>query len=251
MKCELFLLPAELPDFHAKGRRVVLVDVLRACTSLSVALAAGAARIIPAESVEEAKQLLRALDREYALLAGEMDGRKLPGFDLGNSPAEFREPTLAGKTIVFTSTNGARLMTRMVDASEQVLLSFVNLAAVGDYLLACGDSDLTLVCAGQEGRFSLEDAVCAGMLCDWLRRREPTARFNDSASAAMVLYSAHEHDLPGLLQICEHGAFLRENGMGDDLVAAARLNTVPLVPVVREGRITAALPPFAPAPPGE
>ena len=70
MRCDLFLIPGELPDFYAKGRRVVLVDVLRACTSLAGALETGAVRIIPAESIEGAKQLLNALDREYSLLAG-------------------------------------------------------------------------------------------------------------------------------------------------------------------------------------
>ena len=245
MRCDLFFSPSELPDFYVKGRRVVLVDVLRACTSLAVALEAGAARIIPAESVEEAKQLVKALDREYTLLAGEMDGRKLPGFDLGNSPREFKDPSLAGKTIVFTSTNGARLMAQMVDAGEQVLLSFLNLSGAGSYLLGSGyASELTVVCAGQDGHFSLEDAVCAGMLCDWLLKRDPAVEFNDCGQAARILHRAHASDLPGLLRLCSHGVFLRENGMGEDLIEAARVDSVGLVPVVRDGRITAVRPPW-------
>lgn len=244
MKCDVLLIPGELPDFYAKGRRVVLVDVLRACTSLAIAMETGAVRVIPAESVEDAKQLLNALDREYALLAGEKDGVKLPGFDLGNSPREFQNPSLAGKTLVYTSTNGARLMTQMVDALEQPLLSFVNLSSVGEYLLATGDAEVAVVCAGQHGRFSLEDAVCAGMLCHWLQGRRTALECNDGARAAMDLYRGYRDDLSRLLHSCTHGSFLRANGMGEDLVEAARVDSVSLVPVVREGRVTALRPPW-------
>jgi 2-phosphosulfolactate phosphatase len=240
MKCELFLSPGEVPDYHVKGRRVVLIDVLRACTSLTIALEAGAERVIPAESVEQAKQLLAVLDREYALLAGEKEGAKLPGFDLGNSPGGFRDPMLAGKTVVFTSSNGAALMARMIGAQEQCLLSFVNMKAVVSYLKSTAETELMVICAGQEGRFSLEDAVCGGMVCDILLAQDPSVELNDGAVAAALLYQHHRKDLAAMLAGSSHGGFLARSGMAADLAEAAKVDSVPLVPVVRDGRITAA-----------
>ncbi len=244
MKVDLLLTPGEVPDFHTKGRRIVLVDVLRACTSLAIALEAGAERIVPAESVEGAKQLLTLLDRKSTLLAGEMDGEKLPGFDLGNSPREFRDPIVAGKTIIFSSSSGAPLMARMFDVAEKPLLSFVNMEAVAEYLAAAADSEIMVVCAGQEDRFSLEDAVCGGMLCERLASRGIALETNDAAQAALLLYEAHRNDLSSLVRACSYGRFLSGLGMDADLEEAARVDSVRLVPVVREGRVTTARPPW-------
>jgi 2-phosphosulfolactate phosphatase len=244
MKIDLFMTPGELPPSYAKGRRLVLVDVLRACTSLTVALASGAERIVPAESVEGAKRLLALLDRESTLLAGEQDGSKLPGFDLGNSPGDFRSPRVDGKTVVFTSTNAAPLMARMVDEVEKPLLSFVNMKSVVDYLRAVEKAEVSIVCAGQSGHFSLEDAVCGGMLCARLLEKG-NYECNDGARAALVLYESFRADLPGLLAGCSHGRFLRELGLEEDLREAAALDSLTLVPVVRESRVTVLRPPWS------
>jgi len=243
MKIDLFLTPGGLPASYTKGRRVVVIDVLRACTSLTVALASGAEKVVPADSVEGAKQLLALLDRESTLLAGEQEGVKLPGFDLGNSPGEFRDPRVVGKTLVFTSTNGAPLLARMFDEVERPLLSFVNVRAVEEYLEAVRDAELTIVCAGQSGGFSLEDAVCGGMLCARLSRLGEHD-YNDGARAALLLYENHRSDLAGLMRTCSHGRFLAELGLTEDLEEATRVDSIQIVPVVREGRITALKPPW-------
>jgi len=245
MKIEVFLSPREVPEHYAKGRRIVLVDVLRACTCVTLALESGAERIVPTESIEGAKQLLSLLDRKGTLLAGEKDGAKVPGFDLGNSPAEFRDPAVTGKTIVFTSDSGAPLMARGFGESEKPLLSFINLSAAAQYLTAAKDEEITILCAGQEGRFSLEDAVCAGMLCHTLTHRKPPAELNDAAWAALLLYRLHREDLFGLVCRSVTGAFLCGQGLEADVEEATRVDSVSMVAVVREGRVVAAR---APAP---
>jgi 2-phosphosulfolactate phosphatase len=266
MRIELFLTPGELPDFHTKGRRIFLVDVLRAGTSLAVALEAGAERIVPAESVEGAKQLLSLLDRKTTLLAGEKDGSKVPGFDLGNSPAEFRDPGVAGRTIVFTSDNAAPLMARMYDEVDKPLVSFVNVSAAASYLNAGSDEEVTILCAGQGGQFSLEDAVCGGMLCakilenagysretaspEWWMRSDSestpggTGRENvllsDGARAALHLYHTHRDAIAPLIRSASGGRRLRELALGGDLDEASRVDSLSVVPVIREGRVVLA-----------
>jgi 2-phosphosulfolactate phosphatase len=237
MKIDLFLVPGEVPDFSTKGRRVIVIDVLRACTTLAVAVASGAERIVPVDSVEGAKQLLALLDRKTTLLAGEREGINLPGFDLGNSPLEFRGPRIRGKSIIFTTTNGAPLMARMNNTVETLLLALVNLETVVEYLHATAEPEWSIICAGQGGRFSLEDAFCGGMAVDSLLERGLDLDLNDGARAAHVLYTAHRADPAGLVRGSAHGRFLFENGMEGDVEAACALNSVPVLPVLREGRV--------------
>jgi 2-phosphosulfolactate phosphatase len=237
MRVDLFFGPSEIPVHFTKGRRVVIVDVLRACTSLTLALENGVEQIIPVDSVEEAKQLLSSLDRGTSVLAGEQEGMNLPGFDLGNSPAEFLEPGIAGKTVVYASPNGGPLLSRNLEALEKLLLSFVNVGAVVSYLHGKEEPELTVICAGHEGRFSLEDAVCAGMLLDRLDVGDSGAILNDGARAAWVLYRAYCDELEEVVRNSSQGRALQESGMEEDLRAAVQIDSVPLVPLVREGRI--------------
>lgn len=239
MRIDLFVTPQEIPLFYTKGRRVVVVDVLRACTSLSFALHSGIDQIIPVETVEGAKHLQSTLDRATSLLAGEQDGAKVVGFDLGNSPREFQDPRLEGKTILYALLSGPPLLTRSMEALEKLLLSFVNMGALVRYLSAKEDSELTIICSGHDGRFAMEDMVAAGMLIDLLGKggSEP---LNDGASAAWILYRSHRRDLGAMIRDSAAGRDLIGQGLEADLDESIRLDAVDLVPVAREGRITLA-----------
>ena len=237
MKIDLFVTPQEIPLDFTKDRRVVLVDVLRTSTNLAYALHCGVEQIIPVESVESAKLLQATLDRESSLLAGEQNGEKLPGFDLGNSPSDFQSPELAGKTILYWSDTGAPLLSRQQESLEKLLLAFVNMQAVVEYLRAKADPELTIICAGQGGRFSMEDTVCGGMLIDQLGVDGPDIELNDGARAAWILYLAHRKDVEAVIRDSSQGVFLREQGLESDLEAAARVDTIPIVPAAKDGRV--------------
>jgi len=239
MRIDLFVTPQEIPLFYTKGRRVVVVDVLRAGTSLSFALHAGVEQVIPVDSVEGAKQLQATLDRATSLLAGEQDGAKVAGFDLGNSPREFQDPSLKGKTVLYALLSGPSLLTRSMEAVEKLLLSFVNMGALVRYLSAKEDAELTIICGGHDGRFAMEDMVAAGMLIDLLGKRN-SELLNDGARAAWILYLAHRRDLAAMIRESAAGRALVEQGMEEDLDASIRLDAVDLVPVAREGRVTPA-----------
>ena len=237
MRIDLFVNPQEIPLFYTKGRRVVVVDVLRASTTLCYALQAGAEKIIPVDSVEEAKQILGTLDRETSLLAGEQDGQKLAGFDLGNSPSELRGEDLEGKTIVFACDDAGPLLSRSMEAVEKLLLSFTNVGEMVKYLAETGDQELTVICAGFNGRFALEDALAAGMLLDRLDPATAEADLNDAARACWILYLAHRQDLGGAVRRSAQGRALHEGGADLDVELAVQVDSTPFVPVVRDGRI--------------
>ena len=233
---DLYFTPAEAERASIDGRQIVIIDVLRSCTSIAAALSNGASKIIPVESVEEAARLASTLGSKSRLLCGERDGRKVSGFDLGNSPREYARERVEGATLIFASTNASPLMAGLLQGREQLLLAYVNVGAVADAARRRGE-DLAIVCAGKNNRFALEDAACAGAL---IRRLEDAgAAVNDAAEMAREYDRVHGHDPEAILRRCEHGRDLIAMGFEDDLPVCAKIDCLPVVPYLREGRITA------------
>ncbi|HKK92867.1 MAG TPA: 2-phosphosulfolactate phosphatase, partial [Longimicrobiales bacterium] len=168
------------------GATAVVVDLLRATSTIVAALSAGARGIYPAASTEEALRLAQSLGREDTLLCGERKGVRIEGYDLGNSPAEFTRDVIADKRLVLDTTNGTSALLAVSEADRVFATSLVNLAATGRTLE--GTDDVLIVCAGREGAFALEDAVCAGALIAELGGPE-ALDLDDGARAAYVLAS--------------------------------------------------------------
>jgi 2-phosphosulfolactate phosphatase len=185
----------------------VVIDVLRASTTLTVGLSHGARRVVPAATPEEA-QAVRAR-HPGSLLCGERDGRIIPGFDLGNSPFEYTAGRVAGRTLVFASTNGSQAMRRAWPARHVLLASFVNASAALERLR--GGEHAVLVCAGKAGGFALEDAACAGLLCARLVAGGATL---DGAAArlALTLAPADAAEVRTVVEGAAHGRYLRQLG---------------------------------------
>ena len=236
-RIDVHLTPSSVERSSLEGRSIVVVDVLRSSTTIAWALRNGAAKVIPVETVEEATRLAQTLDAKTRLLCGERDGRKVSGFDLGNSPREYTRERVEGKTLVFASTNASPLMAGGLAGHAQRILGYVNLSAVADALWKEG-ADVTVVCAGRVGRFSLEDAACAGALARRLAGRAAGLSLNDAAEMAAEYDRAHGQDPEGILRRSEHGRYLIELGFEEDLPLCAAVDQVPLVPILKDGRIT-------------
>lgn len=237
-RVDVYLMPSEVDRAMLEGRQIVVIDVLRSCTSIAVALANGASKIIPVATVEEATKLAQTLDPKSRLLSGERDGNKVGGFDLGNSPRDYTRDRVEGKTIVFASSNASPLMAGLLGGREQRLLSYVNLSAVADEVIKTAQ-DLTIVCAGRTGRFSLEDAACAGALVGRLSNSVIGLELNDAAELTREYDRTHGQDVEGILRRSEHGRYLIELGFEEDLPVCAKVDSVPVVPHLKEKRITA------------
>jgi 2-phosphosulfolactate phosphatase len=191
----------------ARRLTAVVIDVLRATTTLTVAFANGARRMIPVADPARAFAL-RERDASV-LLCGERGGIKVPGFDLGNSPAEYGPEVVAGRTLVFASTNGSLAMLACGGCGTRLLAAFVNAKAA---VARLGDQDFVLLaCAGREGHFSLEDAACAGWLCNGLAARGARIE-GEEARLAMALAPREAGEILPLLQGSAHGRTLRGQG---------------------------------------
>ena len=241
MKVHVYFTLNRVTEDQLRGKRVVVIDVLRTCTTIATAIANGCRELIPAESIETATALATDIDRKSVFLCGEREGKLIDGFDLGNSPREYKEKIVKDKNIVFVSTNGSIALVKSRFAAVSVVCAFVNVSAVTDYLLH-GTDDVYILCAGNQGRFSLEDAVCSGMLLEGLRSKlENVFELNDSAVAAEVLLKKYTKRIKALLRHCDHGHYLTEIGYGRDLTVCAEVDSLHVVPVMREGRITKAV----------
>ncbi len=204
---EVLFTPAE---FRALRQRelsdavCVVIDVLRATSSIVTALANGAEAVIAVEEISEALALRQ--QRPEVLLAGERDGLRIGAqltggveFDLGNSPREHTAEGVRGKTIVFTTTNGTRALRACAPARRVLVCSFLNLRATARHLENLQPDNLLLVCSGTQEECALEDVLAAGALCDLLGGRFTSAAA-DSAHIARTLHQGARSDLPGAMR---------------------------------------------------
>lgn len=240
MRLDVFFGAQELTSADVQGRVVVVIDVLRASTTIAIALANGARTVIPFESAEEAITRSKSFERSDYKLAGERRNLIIPGFDLGNSPVEYTREAVDGKTILFTTTNGTGALIAVQAAREVIVGAYVNFTAVSAMARAAARarSDIAIVAAGSERHFSLEDAACAGRYVRAIRRGLADVVLNDGAVAALQLERRHGNDLSRLFAASTHGRALAEAGFADDLVVCGAIDAHPVVPVYQDRHVT-------------
>jgi len=222
-----------------QGKVVAVIDVLRASTTIAVALANGARTVVPFESSDEAITRSKQLERDQVLLAGERKNFPIPGFDLGNSPVEFTQSRVAGRNVFITTTNGTRALTSLQGARDVVVASYVNHAAVTAMLRAAArESDILIVCAGDEGHFSLEDGACAGRYVRTITDQNPSITTNDAGLACALIDRTYGDNIAKIFEDSAHGQALAKAGFGDDLVACAAVDSHPVVPIYQDKQIT-------------
>lgn len=221
------------------GRVVAVVDVLRASTTIAAALHHGARCVIPFDSAEEVVSRSKAFHRRDVRLAGERRMRPIAGFDLGNSPREFTRAAVEGKTILLATTNGTVALLTVQGARDVVVASYVNATAALAFLRAAarGGLDVTIVCAGRERHFSLEDAAFAGRMARGIARRRADVRLNDAARTCALLDRRYGDRVAELFADADHGRALAEAGFEADLAVCAEIDAFPVVPVYVDRQI--------------
>ena len=235
MRADIQLIPWNVPIKKAEGKVFVVIDVLRAATTIIEALSNGCTEVIPAVTVDEAFDLAKKSPREDTLIGGERGGLKVDGFDLGNSPREYTRDVVFGKRVILTTTDGTKAL-HWVAAFEHVLVgAFTNAHAVVQRCIAL-KVDPVMVPAGKRGGFSLEDVVCGGMMIDFLDKKG--VALTDGARAACILYKAFDRDLLEMARTSEHGRELIQLGLEKDLGFCVQTNVSSSVPVFRKGSIT-------------
>jgi 2-phosphosulfolactate phosphatase len=204
------------PAEAAPSPVAVVVDVMRATSTIVQALASGWERVYCAPGIEEARRVRDALGE--GLLGGERDAVQIPGFDLGASPREVREPR--GSTLIMSTTNGTRAIVTAAESCETVLLgSLLNLDAVAAAVRERGE-DVVIVCAGWKDLFAIDDAYCAGRIT-----RELEGARTDAAVAAEVIAGAFPRSIDGI-----NARTYGPPGLEEDIAWVAQDNLLEVVP---------------------
>ncbi len=230
LSIDVVFTPDLLPFSDLTGNIVVVADILRATTTITFAMANGTTSITPVLTPENALRL--AANQPDTLIGGERGGKKVRGFDLGNSPREYTQAIVSRKRIVLTTTNGTRTLQACRSAEQVLVGSFLNLRAIINRLVQV-EGEVIFACSGREGGFCMEDTVFAGACVDVLK----DAQLTDSAEAAKTLYQRHRYNLLGMLKNCYHGRNLTSIGLAGDLEFCAQTDFVDVVPRQIDGRI--------------
>lgn len=242
----VYFSPNHLDELELRDKIVVVIDVLRASTTITYAMRAGAREIIPVATVEQAMKIVGNLhstmksDQPAMVLCGERGGKRIEGFKLGNSPFEYNEETVFGKSLILTTTNGAVALTKAKHARQCFVTSFVNLSASVEALASIegvANEHIVILTSGREEEFSLEDATCAGMIITRLMTRFGRLGLSDAARAALSVYQQYGSDIYRTLLESDHGRTLIDLGFERDILAASELDSVPLVPVLEQTAI--------------
>ncbi|MCZ8512811.1 2-phosphosulfolactate phosphatase [Paenibacillus filicis] len=235
------VMEARTEELHHKT--VVVIDVLRATSTLLTALVNGCKEVIPTETVNGAK----SLQQEGDLLGGERGCKKIPGFDLGNSPLEYEPAAVTGKRIILTTTNGTRAIQKAGKISRILVGSLLNARACAARAMECG-GELVILCSGTQDVFSLEDGLCAGAILDELIQiaggAEPdnaqtSFKVNDFGLGMLYAYRGVRDRLTETLLASANGKRLTKLGCREDVLYCAQRNTIGIAPEVRGGKVEA------------
>ena len=241
MKLDVVFTPAALASHEVAGRPVFVIDILRTTTVIVAALFRGARVVVPVASVEEATRLVQSLGADAVVTVGERHGVPIDGFNLDNSPVAVTEERVRGKTVVLTTTNGVPALLATQGASEVFIVAASNLSAVGERArrLLADRKDPLILCSGREGKFALEDAYAAGRLTalalDGTRRRKG---LNDAALVVVDLARRYGANWERPLTRSAGGRSLLATSRRDDLMEATREDAYPILPTLRDRRIT-------------
>jgi 2-phosphosulfolactate phosphatase len=218
------------------GKNVVVIDVLRATSVMVTALANGAERIIPVELVEEAHTYYKDNESENILLCGERGARIIEGFHFGNSPLSYTKENVARKTMVHTTSNGTRTIKACDRSKRMFIASFLNAQAIVNQLIH-EDTDAVIVCSGTNNQYSMDDALCAGMIISLLEEKIEISS-TDLGWTVKELYDNKKENLYLFLEkYCYHFKVLQENGFGEDLDYCLQKNVYDIVPIYSGGEV--------------
>lgn len=215
---------------------VIVIDVLRCTSAIIAALENGAEKIVPVLEPNEAISLAQAIGQRDCILGGERGCNKLPGFDVGNSPFEYDSHTVAGKTVIISTTNGTNAICGMRDGARVFLGSMINRTAVA-LAAASETNDILIVCSGTDGVVSADDYCAAGSIIEALLRYAPSSELTDIAHICRNLYHSFKNGSFDLMS-SRHCRRLASLGYVKDIEYCLTEDSSQIVPIYENGIIT-------------
>ena len=221
----IYEIPALIPEHALTGCTAVVIDVLRATSAMITALHHGCKEIIPVVSIEDAGVKRKEMDAFSPLLCGEREGKRIPGFDLGNSPLEYTKESVAGRTLIWTTTNGTKALHAATGADNILVAALLNVNATAQAALDTG-KPVVIICAGTHGEPTLEDTVCAGLIVGQMQALDDRVEADEHCRQVIGIAGQWQSDIKSMFLASKHGKYLQSIGFAKDLEYCARINSI-------------------------
>lgn len=235
MKLDVIPVAGKIHVARLMDTTAIVVDVLRATTCMVVGIQNGIVKIIPTSDAAEAASFVTRLGSRDSLLAGETGGVKTQGFDIGNSPFEFGEEAVKGRTVIMSTTNGTTAVCAAASADNVLIGAMVNATAVAKRAVELG-KDVVIICAGTDGAISADDLIVAGAIAEEIIKGVDRAVCTDTVSISRWLYKGYMEKRVDIHEI-NHCKKLIELGFEDDVKFCFRRDMTDVVPVYSYGII--------------
>ena len=220
----------QLNNYDHVGKVVIIIDVLRATSTINTILYQGAKLVKPVESLEECKKLK---DENYIIM-GERMGKKVEGFDYGNSPTKIKKNQLKGSKVAITTSNGTKAIIKTKGSKISLIASFLNISKVINFINKESE-DTLLVCSGWQGSPNLEDTLCAGGIISGLNDYNT---ISDAAHIAKKLYESSKNNILKEMMKSSHAKRLSSYDNILDIEFCSKLDTQPIIPILKEDFLT-------------
>lgn len=233
MKIDIIISAGDIKEKKVQDKTVVVIDMLRATSVITTAVANGCREVVPVLTIGEAMDLVRE-NREKYILGGERKALKIEGFDCSNSPLEYCSEIVKDKSIILTTTNGTRAIKGCEGAKHILIGAMINAEAVARKIIELGN-DVVIVNAGTYDEFSIDDFICSGYIIDCLKKLTDV-ELTDISTTAHYIYKNNE-DIFSFIKFAAHYKRIEELGLKDDLEYCCRKSILQVVPEYKDGKI--------------
>lgn len=227
MNIDIVISADDIKEEKIKNKSVVVIDMLRATSVITTAINNGCTGVIPVLTIEQALEIADK-DRKKYMLGGERKALKIEGFDFSNSPLEYNEEVIKGRTLIMTTSNGTRAIKGSRSAKNILIGALINANAVAKKLVSLGN-DVMMVNAGTYGEFSMDDFICSGYIVDCLLNKSHQIQLMDITKTAHYIYKQNEN-ITSFVKHASHYQRMKELNLDDDLEYCFKKDIIDIVP---------------------
>jgi 2-phosphosulfolactate phosphatase len=236
MKIDIIISADDIIENKIKDKIVVVIDMFRATSVIVTALSNGCKEVIPYLTIEETLEEARKLERENYILGGERRAVKIEGFDLSNSPLEYTKDIVKNKTVLITTTNGTRTLTKSISAKRIFIGAMINARAIAQKLMQINE-DIVIINAGTNGNFSMDDYICSGYIINEMSSYDENLELTDIARTANIIYEANQGIMSYVKQ-ATHYSVMKSLKLDEDIKYCTKKSVIDIVPEYKDKKIT-------------
>lgn len=235
MKIDIIISADEIIESKLENKVAVVIDMFRATSVIVTALNNGCKEVIPFLTIDETLEMAGKLNREEYILGGERRAVKIEGFDLSNSPLEYMRDVVEGKSVLMTTTNGTRTLTKSNNAYRVIIGAMINAKAVAEKLLEI-NKDVVIINAGTNGNFSMDDYICSGYIINEMLKKEKNIELTDISKTANMIYESNK-DIISYVKEAAHYSVMKSLNLDNDIGYCTKKSIIDIVPEYKNGKI--------------